>query len=59
MEFFGDIKQLHGDTLSPVDVVVGGSPCQDYNGQLVRWDRHVPDDLAEAWRNVSLDERDR
>lgn len=29
MEHLGDIKLVHGCKVSPVDVVVGGSPCQD------------------------------
>ena len=26
----GDITKLSGHTLPPVDVIIGGSPCQDY-----------------------------
>ena len=29
MIHFGDITKLHGDTLPVVDVITGGSPCQD------------------------------
>lgn len=29
MKQYGDITQLHGDALEPVDLIVGGSPCQD------------------------------
>lgn len=29
MKHYGDITKLHGDRLPVVDVVVGGSPCQD------------------------------
>ena len=29
MRHFGDITQLDGATLPPVDVITGGSPCQD------------------------------
>ena len=29
MEHVGDITQLHGDQLPGVDVICGGSPCQD------------------------------
>ena len=29
MEHVGDITKLHGGTLSPVDIVTFGSPCQD------------------------------
>lgn len=29
MKHYGDITQLHGDKLEPVDLIVGGSPCQD------------------------------
>ena len=29
MKHYGDITQLHGDSLPIVDIVTGGSPCQD------------------------------
>ena len=29
IKHYGDIKQLHGYDLEPVDVIIGGSPCQD------------------------------
>lgn len=29
MKQFGDITKLHGDVLEAVDLIVGGSPCQD------------------------------
>ena len=29
MTHYGDIKTLSGHTLPPVDVIIGGSPCQD------------------------------
>ena len=29
MAHYGDIKTLSGSTLPPVDVIIGGSPCQD------------------------------
>lgn len=29
MKHYGDITQLHGDELPVVDVITGGSPCQD------------------------------
>lgn len=29
MKHYGDITQLHGGKLEPVDLIVGGSPCQD------------------------------
>lgn len=29
MKQFGDIKELNGALLEPVDLIVGGSPCQD------------------------------
>ena len=29
MTHYGDIKTLSGSTLPPVDVIIGGSPCQD------------------------------
>ena len=29
MKHYGDIPKLHGYDIEPVDVIVGGSPCQD------------------------------
>ena len=29
MKHFGDICKLNGAELPPVDVIIGGSPCQD------------------------------
>ena len=29
MKHYGDITKLHGDTLPVVDIITGGSPCQD------------------------------
>ena len=29
MKHFGDITKIHGDQIEPVDVITGGSPCQD------------------------------
>ena len=29
MKHYGDITQLSGYTLPPVDIITGGSPCQD------------------------------
>lgn len=29
MKHYGDITKIHGWDLEPVDVVTGGSPCQD------------------------------
>lgn len=31
----GDITKLNGAELPPVDVVCGGSPCQDYTEEIV------------------------
>jgi DNA (cytosine-5)-methyltransferase 1 len=31
----GDITRLKGAELTPVDVVCGGSPCQDYAEEIV------------------------
>ncbi len=38
----GDITKLNGATLPPVDVICGGSPCQDYAEKIVipRYARH-------------------
>lgn len=30
MLHYGDITKLRGDELPPVDIICGGSPCQDY-----------------------------
>ncbi len=29
MKHYGDITQISGETVEPVDIIVGGSPCQD------------------------------
>ena len=29
MKHYGDITQIRGDLIEPVDLIVGGSPCQD------------------------------
>lgn len=29
MKHYGDIRQLRGDKIEPVNVIIGGSPCQD------------------------------
>lgn len=29
MRHYGDIRQLRGDKIEPVNVIIGGSPCQD------------------------------
>lgn len=29
MKHLGDITKIHGDEIEPVDVITGGSPCQD------------------------------
>ena len=35
MLHFGDITKLRGDELPPVDIICGGSPCQDYAEKIV------------------------
>jgi DNA (cytosine-5)-methyltransferase 1 len=35
MAHVGDITKLKGSELPPVDVITGGSPCQDYAEELV------------------------
>ena len=29
MKHYGDITQIHGDAVEIVDIITGGSPCQD------------------------------
>ena len=29
MKHLGDITQIHGSGIEPVDCITGGSPCQD------------------------------
>lgn len=29
MKHYGDITKLHGELLEPVDIIIGGSPCQN------------------------------
>jgi len=40
----GDITQLKGAELTPVDVVCGGSPCQDYPEKIV-----IPRMVTSPW----------
>jgi site-specific DNA-cytosine methylase len=35
MKHIGDIRELDGFKLPPVDIVTGGSPCQDYAEEKV------------------------
>lgn len=35
MEQMGDITKLNGAYLPPVDIICGGSPCQDYAEEIV------------------------
>ena len=35
MVHVGDITRLHGAELPPVDIICGGSPCQDYAEETV------------------------
>ena len=35
MEHVGDITRLDGAKLPPVDIICGGSPCQDYAEEIV------------------------
>ena len=35
MVHVGDITQLNGTELPPVDIICGGSPCQDYAEEIV------------------------
>ena len=35
MAHMGDITQLRGGLLFPVDIICGGSPCQDYAEETV------------------------
>ena len=42
MRHVGDITKLDGAKLPPVDIICGGSPCQDYAEKIVipRYARH-------------------
>lgn len=35
MVHVGDITQINGAELPPVDIICGGSPCQDYAEEIV------------------------
>ena len=35
MLHYGDITKLNGAMLPPVDIICGGSPCQDYAEEIV------------------------
>ena len=35
MIHLGDITKIHGGEVPVVDVVIGGSPCQDYAEEIV------------------------
>ena len=35
VKFYGDIRNLHGDSLESVDIITAGSPCQDYAEERV------------------------
>ena len=35
MTHVGDITKLNGAKLPPVDIICGGSPCQDYAEEIV------------------------
>ena len=35
MTHVGDITKLNGADLPPVDIICGGSPCQDYAEEIV------------------------
>ena len=35
MAHLGDITKLNGAELPPVDIICGGSPCQDYAEEIV------------------------
>ena len=41
MRHLGDITILNGANIPPVDVIVFGSPCQDYPGEI-EIPKHVP-----------------
>lgn len=51
MKHLGDITQIHGDQVPAVDVIIGGSPCQDlYLGTAER-KRELP--LGKRNRRIS------
>ena len=35
MLHYGDITKLNGAMLPPVDIICGGSPCQDYAEEMI------------------------
>ena len=35
MKHFGDITKINGAEIEAVDVITGGSPCQDYAEEIV------------------------
>ena len=35
MKHLGDITQINGSMVEPVNVIIGGSPCQDYAEEKV------------------------
>ncbi len=47
MKHLGDITKINGAEIPPVDVITGGSPCQDLSvagkragkGALIQWER--------------------
>ena len=35
MKHLGDITQINGSMVEPVNVIISGSPCQDYAEEIV------------------------
>ncbi|GHU94382.1 hypothetical protein FACS1894208_05360 [Clostridia bacterium] len=52
MKHYGDITQLHGATAEPVNVIIGGSPCQDLSvAGKQKGIKHTDNDDTETTRS--------
>ena len=48
----GDITKLNGAELPPVDIICGGSPCQDLSRQVSRHRKRCGGALCQGWASV-------